>query len=88
MVAAKAVQDSLGRPKKASKRLLQSSKGFKKVDPKMGSILTTFWCTFGAHLEAILGLKSIPEGDQKCDQFWTLPPAAPRGGLGGRVVSP
>ena len=40
--ASKAVQDSLGRPKKASKRLLQSSKGFKKVDPKMEPTLITF----------------------------------------------
>ena len=44
----KAVQDSLGRSKKAPKRRLKSSKGFKKVDPKMEPILATFWTIFGA----------------------------------------
>ena len=39
---AKAVQDSLERPKKAPKRHLKSSKGFKKVDPKMEPILASF----------------------------------------------
>ena len=51
----KAVQDSLGRPKKAPKRRLKSSKGFKKVDPKIEPILITFWITFGALLGPILG---------------------------------
>ena len=68
--ASKAVQDSLGRPKKAPKRRLKSSKGFEKVHPKMEPILTTFWITFVALLGSILGLKSAPEGDQKWDQFW------------------
>ena len=63
--ASKAVQDSLGRPKKAPKRRLKSSKGFKKVDPKMEPILITFWITFGGLLGLILGLKLAPEGDQK-----------------------
>ena len=68
--ASKAVQDSLGRPKKAPKRHLKSSKGFKKVDPKMEPILTTYWTTFGALLGPILEPKSAPEGDQKWDHFW------------------
>ena len=63
--ASKAVQDSLGRPKKAPKRRLKSSKGFKKVDPKMETILATFWTTFGALLDLILGPKSAPERGPK-----------------------
>ena len=54
----------------------------------MEPILITFWCTSGSLLEALLGLKSTPEGDQKWDQFWNPLPAAPRVGFGGRVVSP
>ena len=38
---AKAVQDSLEGPKKAPKRHLKSSKGFKKVHPKMEPILAS-----------------------------------------------
>ena len=68
--ASKAAQDSLGRPKKASKRHLKSSKGFKKVDPKMEPILTICWTTFGLLLRHILVLKSAPEGDHKWDHFW------------------
>ena len=77
--ASKAVQDSLGRPKKAPERRLKSSKGFKKVDPKMEPILITFWITFGALLGLILGPKSAPEGDQKWDQFWNHVPPRLRG---------
>ena len=57
---AKAVQDSLERPKKAPKRHLKSSKGFKKVDPKMEPILATFWISFGLILGSILKQKTIP----------------------------
>ena len=71
---AKAVQDSLERPKKAPKRHLKSSKGFKQVDPKMEPILTTCLNTFGALLGSIPGLKSAPEGNQKWDQFWNRVP--------------
>ena len=49
----KAVQDSLGRPKKAPKRRLKSSKGFKQVNPKIEPLLATFWTTFGAILGPI-----------------------------------
>ena len=66
----KAVQDSLGRPKKAPKRRLKSSKGFKKEDPQMQQILAIFWTTVGALLELILRPKSASEGDQKWDHFW------------------
>ena len=51
---AKAVQDSLERPKKAPKRHLKSSKGFKKVDPKMEPILATVLTSFGPILGSIL----------------------------------
>ena len=65
--SSKAIQDSLGRPKKAPKRRLKSSKGFKKVDPKMEPILTTFWTTFGVLLGPIPGPKSAPKGNPKWD---------------------
>ena len=65
-----AAQDSLGRPKKAPKTRLKSSKGCKKVDSKMEPILATFWTHFGQLLELILVLKSAPEGDQRWDHFW------------------
>ena len=77
--SSKAVQDSLGRPKKAPKRRLTSSKGFKQVDPKMEPILATFWTTFGALLGPILGPKSAPKGDQQWDQFWNRVPPALKG---------
>ena len=77
--ASKAVQDSLGRPKKAPKRRLKSSKGFKKVDPKMEPILTTFWTTFGALLELMLEPKSAPKGNQKWNHFWNRLAPALRG---------
>ena len=76
--ASKAVQDSLGRPKKAPKRRLKSSKGFKKVDPKMEPILITFWITFGALLGPIRP-KLAPEGDQEWDYFWNHVPPHLRG---------
>ena len=54
----KAVQDSLGRPKKAPKRRLKSSKGFKKVDPKIEPILATFWTTSAALVGPIFGAQN------------------------------
>ena len=72
----KAVQDSLGRPKKAPKRHLKSSKGFKKVDPRIAPILATFWTSFWLILGSILKPKTGPESDQKWDHFWNrLAPA-------------
>ena len=74
-----AVQDSFGRPKKAPKRHLQSSKGFEKVDPKMKTTLATFWTPFGALLEPILGPKSAAKGNHNWNHFWNLVAPALRG---------
>ena len=71
----KAVQESFVRPKKAPKRHLKSSKGFKEMDPKMEPILATF----GALLGPIVGPKSAPKGDQKWDQFWNHVPPGTQG---------
>ena len=71
----KAVQDSFGRPKKAPKRHLKSSKTSKNRGPKMDLIFTNLLTTFGAILGSILGSKSAQKGDQKWDQFWN--PLAP-----------
>ena len=68
----KAVQDSLGRPKKAPKRHLKSSKTLKKQNLKINRIFTNCWTAFGA----ICWSKSAQKGDQKGDRFWNpLPPA-------------
>jgi len=76
---AKAVQDSLERPKKAPKRHLKSSKGFKKVDPIMEPILATFWISFGLILGTILEPKTAPEGNRKWSHFWNRPAPQLRG---------
>ena len=57
---AKAVQDNLERPKKAPKRHLKSSEGFKKVDPKIESILAILLTSFGLILGYILKPKTTP----------------------------
>ena len=69
--ASKAVQDSLGRPKKAPKRRLKSSKGFKKVDPKIEQSLIIFWISFGALLGPILGQNRFQKGTKNGTSFGT-----------------
>ena len=66
--ASKAVQDSLGRPKKAPNRRLMSSKGLKKVDPNYSpngtnfdNFLDHFWGTFGVHFGAKIGSRRGPK---------------------------
>ena len=63
-------QESLRRPKKATKRHPKSSKTQQKRDPKMDHKIINFWTNFGAILGAILGPELAPKRDQKWDHFW------------------
>ena len=69
LLGSKAVQDSLGRPKKTPKRHLKSSKTWKNRGPKKDLKFTNFWITLGAILGSILGSTSAQKGDYTWDQF-------------------
>ena len=68
-MGSEAAQDSLKKPKKASRgtqRVPKPEKRDQKIDPKIIFVLTSF----GAILGAILGPELAPKGDQKLDHFW------------------